>query len=211
MIQNKIKPFTLLKLPYKQDALAPVISAETVSYHYNKHHQAYLDRLNELVLGTELEVLELEDVIARTFGHAEKAEIFNNAAQVWNHDFYWKSLSPKGGGKPAGELGWKIKSSFGSFENFLKEFTEAGLAHFGSGWIWLVEDRGTLKITQTSNAENPRSQGQGKALLTLDVWEHAYYLNYQSRRIDYLKAVLDKLVNWHFAEMNFTSTHNGLI
>ncbi len=196
------KPFVLLELPYEQNALAPTISAETLSYHYNKHHRAYLDKLNELVSGTEYEELELEEVIVKTAGKADKAGIFNNAAQVWNHDFYWNSLSPKGGGEPTGELGRKIETSFGSCENFLKQFVEAGMTDFGSGWAWLVEDKDILKITKTSNAENPLSQGQGKALLALDVWEHAYYLDYQNRRNDYLKAVLDKLINWHFAEMN---------
>jgi len=202
MIQTKSKPFVLSELPYGQNALAPYISAETLKFHYGKHHRAYLDKLNELVRGTEFAELELEEVVVRTAGHADKAGIFNNAAQVWNHDFYWSSLSPKGGGKPAGDLGRKIQKDFGSYENFLKEFAEAGMAAFGSGWAWLVEDRGALKITKTSNAENPLSQGQGKALLALDVWEHAYYLDYQNRRIEYLKTILDKLINWRFAEMN---------
>ena len=202
MIQTKAKPFVLSGLPYDQNALAPAISAETLMFHYNKHHQAYLDKLNELVLGTEFEGLELEQVILKTAGHADKAGIFNNAAQVWNHDFYWKSLSPKGGGKPTGELGRKIETDFGGYENFLKLFVEAGMTDFGSGWAWLVEDHGTLKITKTSNAENPLSEGQGKALLTLDVWEHAYYLDYQNRRNDYLKTILDQLIHWRFAQEN---------
>jgi Fe-Mn family superoxide dismutase len=202
MIQTKAKPFVLSRLPYEQNALAPFISSETLGYHHNKHHRAYVDKLNELVAGTEFEGLKLPDVIVGAAGHTDKAAIFNNAAQVWNHDFYWNSLSPKGGGKPEGQLGRKIGAAFGGHENFLKLFAAAGLAQFGSGWVWLVEDQGALKITKTSNAENPLSQGQGKALLTLDVWEHAYYLDYQNRRNDYLKTVLDKLVNWHFAEMN---------
>ena len=203
MIQTKAKPFVLSALPYEQNALAPTISVETLKFHYNKHHQAYLDKLNELVLRTEFEELELEEVIIKTAGYAGKVGIFNNAAQVWNHDFYWNSLSPKGGGKPTGELGRKIGAAFGSHENFLKQFIEAGMTNFGSGWVWLVEDHGALKITKTSNAENPLSQKQGKALLALDVWEHAYYLDYQNRRNDYLKTILEKLVNWNFAEMNF--------
>ncbi len=202
MPQTKAKPFVLSELPYDQNALAPFISAETLSYHYNKHHQAYLDKLNELVPGTEFEDLKLEEVIAKTAGHADQTAIFNNASQVWNHDFYWNSLSPNGGGKPTGQLGMKIVSSFDNYETFIKEFAEAGLAHFGSGWVWLVEDHGVLKIVKTSNAENPLSQGRGKALLALDVWEHAYYLDYQNRRNDYSKTVLDKLINWNFAEMN---------
>jgi Fe-Mn family superoxide dismutase len=206
MIQTKAKSFVLANLPYEQNALAPFISAETLSYHYNKHHRAYLDKLNELIPGTEFEELELEEVIDKTAGNADKAGIFNNAAQVWNHDFYWNSLSPKGGGKPTGQLGRKIETDFGSYENFLKQFVEAGMTNFGSGWAWLVEDHGVLKITKTSNAENPLSQGQGKALLAFDVWEHAYYLDYQNRRNDYLKTILDKLINWNFAEMNLSGT-----
>ncbi len=202
MVRTKVKPFILSELPYEHNALAPAISAETLKFHYNKHHQAYVDKLNELVSGTEFEELELEEVIVKTAGYADKTGIFNNAAQVWNHDFYWNSLSPKGGGKPKGELGRKIEAGFGSYENFLKEFAEAGMTDFGSGWAWLVEDQGALKITKTSNAKNPMSQRQGKALLAIDVWEHAYYLDYQNRRNDYLKTILDKLINWHFAEMN---------
>lgn len=204
MIQTKEKSFVLSELPYPQNALAPYISAETLSYHYNKHHRGYLDKLNELVSGTEFQELEIEEIILKTSGRTDKEDIFNNAAQVWNHDFYWNSLSPKGGGKPAGELSQKIDAAFGSYENFLTKFAEAGTAHFGSGWVWLVEDRGVLKILQTSNAENPLSQGQGKALLAVDVWEHAYYLDYQNRRKDHLKTVLEKLVHWNFAEMNLT-------
>ena len=203
MTPTKAKPFVLSALPYEQNALAPYISAETLKFHYHKHHRAYLDKLNELVSGTELEALELEEVIVKTAGRADKAGIFNNAAQVWNHDFYWKSLSPKGGGKPTGDLGRKIEADFGSYENFLKEFADAGMTDFGSGWAWLVEDKGALKITKTSNAGNPLSEGQGKALLALDVWEHAYYLDYQNRRNDYLKTILDKLINWHFAQDEF--------
>lgn len=203
MVQTKAKPFILSELPYDQNALVPAISAETISYHYNKHHRAYLDKLNELVSNTEFEERKLEEVIVKTAGHAGKEGIFNNAAQVWNHDFYWNSLSPKGGGKPTGELGRKIEADFGSYENFLKQFVEAGTTSFGSGWVWLVEDQGVLKITKTCNAENPLSQKQGKALLVLDVWEHAYYLDYQNRRNDYLKMTLDKLINWDFAEMNW--------
>ncbi len=200
--QTKAKPFVLSELPYEQNALAPVISAETLSYHYNKHHQIYLDNLNSLVSETEYEELKLEEVITRTAGNTNKEKIFNNASQAWNHDFYWNSLAPKGGGEPKGELGRKIETDFGSYEIFIKQFVEAGISDFGSGWIWLVEDKGVLKITKTSNAENPLSQGQGKALLTLDVWEHAYYLDYQNRRPDFVTAYLDHLVNWEFAEKN---------
>jgi len=205
MLQTKSIPFVLPELPYEQNALEPVISAKTLSFHYGKHHQAYVNKLNELVAGTEFAGLTLEDLIAKTAGQADKAGIFNNAAQVWNHTFYWNSLSPKGGGKPSGRIGKKIDADFGSYENFVKQFAEAGGAQFGSGWVWLVEDSGVLKILKTPNAENPMSLKKGKALLVLDVWEHAYYLDYQNRRNDYLKKVIDKLINWEFVEKNLAS------
>ncbi len=145
--------------------------------------------------------MKLKEVVDKTAGHVDEAAVFNNAAQIWNHDFYWNSLSPKGGGEPEGSLGRRIDTQFGSYEKFLKEFAEAGLSCFGSGWAWLVEDQGVLKITKTKNAENPLSQKQGKALLALDVWEHAYYLDYQNRRNDYLKTTLDKLINWDSVRM----------
>ncbi len=202
MIQTKTKPFVLSQLSYKQDALAPFISSETVSYHYNKHHQGYVTKLNELIEGSEYEEFELEKVIIKSAGQPELADIFNNAAQVWNHDFYWSSLSPSGGGKPSGELAKKIDAGFGGYDEFLKQFIEMGTTHFGSGWVWLVNDGGVLKITRTSNANNPLSQKIGKALLVLDVWEHAYYLDHQNQRNQHLKTVMDKLINWRFAEKN---------
>jgi Fe-Mn family superoxide dismutase len=205
MEQTKSGSFTLPALPYEENALEPVISAKTLSFHYGKHHQAYVNKLNELVSGTEFADMKLEDVIAKTAGRADKAGIFNNAAQVWNHTFYWNCLSPKGGGKPSGQIGRKIAADFGSYENFIKQFAEAGIAQFGSGWVWLVEDEGVLKIIKTPNAENPMSQKKGKALLVLDVWEHAYYLDYQNRRNDYLKTVIEKLISWEFAEKNLSS------
>ena len=204
MVQTKSGSFALPVLPYEQNALEPIISAKTLSFHYGKHHQAYVTKLNELIAGTEFANLQLEDIIVQTAGRADKAGIFNKAAQVWNHTFYWNSLSPTGGGKPKGELGRKIDSSFGNYENFVKQFVEAGMTQFGSGWVWLVDDNGVLKIIKTPNAENPLSQKKGKAILTLDVWEHAYYLDYQNRRNDYLKAVIEKLINWEFAEKNLT-------
>ena len=204
MPKHKAVPFTLTALPYAQNALAPIISADTVSYHYGKHHQGYVDRLNELVLGTGYEEMDLEELI-NTAEYINKEVIFNNAAQIWNHDFYWKSLSPKGGGKPAGELGQKIEAAFEGYEKFIEKFAEAGMAQFGSGWVWLVEHHGALKIIKTPNAENPMSQEKGKALLALDVWEHAYYLDYQNRRNEYLKAALGKLINWEFAAMNLAA------
>ena len=210
MVQTKSGSFALPALPYKENALEPFISAKTISFHYGKHHQAYLNKLNELVAGTEFADMKLEDVIVKTAGQADKAGIFNNAAQVWNHTFYWNSLSPKGGGRPSGQIGKKIAADFGSYENFIKQFAEAGMTQFGSGWVWLVEDGGVLKIIKTPNAENPMSQKKGKPLLVLDVWEHAYYLDYQNRRIDYLKTVIDKLINWEFAEKNLNRTTSGV-
>ncbi len=203
MIQTKTKPFVLSQLSYKQDALAPFISSETVNYHYNKHHQGYVTKLNELIEGSEYEEFELEKVIIKSAGQPELADIFNNAAQVWNHDFYWSSLSPSGGGKPSGELAKKIDTGFGGYDEFVKQFIEMGTTHFGSGWVWLVNDGGVLKITRTSNANNPLSQKIGKALLVLDVWEHAYYLDHQNQRNQHLKTVMDKLINWRFAEKTF--------
>ncbi len=204
MEEIKSGSFVLPALPYAEDALEPVISAKTLSFHYGKHHRGYVNKLNELVAGTEFMGLGLEEVIEKTAAQPGKAGIFNNAAQVWNHNFYWNSLSPKGGGKPAGEIGKKIETDFGSYENFVQQFSEAGTAQFGSGWVWLVKDGGTLKIVKTANAENPVSQKNGKAILVLDVWEHAYYLDYQNRRSDHLKAVIDKLINWEFAEKNLS-------
>jgi len=204
MIQTKTKSFTLPPLPYEQNALEPCISARTLGFHYGKHHQAYVDKLNELVLGSEFAELKLEEVIAKSSGDGNKEAIFNNAAQVWNHTFYWNSLSPKGGKKPSGELGQKIEISFGSYENFIKEFGQAGMEQFGNGWVWLVKEGGILKITKTSNAGNPISEGRGTPLLAFDVWEHAYYLDYQNRRNDYLTTILDKLINWNFAARNFS-------
>lgn len=204
MAQTKPGPFVLPGLPYAENALEPVISARTLGFHYGKHHQGYVNKLNELVSGTDLADAKLEEVVARTAGQAEKQGIFNNAAQAWNHAFYWKSLSPKGGGRPSGRIGGKIEADFGSYEDFVKQFIDAGLAQFGSGWVWLVEENGALKILKTPNAQNPMSQKKGRALLVLDVWEHAYYLDYQNRRNDHLKTVVDKLINWEFAEKNLS-------
>lgn len=204
MAQTQSGSFLFPSLPYEQNALEPVISANTLSFHYGKHHQAYLNKVNELVAGTDLAKLSLEEVMIKTAGQADKAGIFNNAAQVWNHTFYWNSLSPKGGGKPSGKIGKKIEADLGSYDNFVKQFVEAGMTQFGSGWAWLVEDGDILKIIKTPNAENPMSQKKGTAILVLDVWEHAYYLDYQNRRNDYLKMVIEKLLNWEFAEKNLS-------
>jgi Fe-Mn family superoxide dismutase len=193
--------FTLPALPYADNALAPVISANTLSFHYGKHHKAYVDNLNKLVAGTEYESATLEKVIADTAGKADKAGIFNNAAQIWNHTFYWNSLKGGGGGQPSGKLAQMIESDLGGFDNFKKEFAATTVSQFGSGWGWLAVEGGKLKIVKTGNAEVPFTKGQ-KPLLTIDVWEHAYYLDYQNRRPDYVNAVIDKLLNWDFAAEN---------
>ena len=188
-------------LPYVKDALAPVISANTLEFHYGKHHKAYVDNTNKLITGTDLANESLESIIKKTAGDAAKIGIFNNAAQVWNHSFYWQCMKAKGGGKPAGAVADKINKAWGSFEKFVEEFKNAGITQFGSGWAWLVSDRGELKITKTANADTPIAHGQ-KPLLTVDVWEHAYYLDYQNRRPDYLTAFIDKLINWDFVKAN---------
>jgi len=185
-------------LPYSQEALEPYISARTISFHYGKHHQTYVDNLNKLIAGTPWAGQPLEKVIRETADAADKAGIFNNAAQVWNHTFFWQSMKPGGGGKPAGHLMGLMEKSFGSFEEFKKSFTDTALAQFGSGWVWLVQDGNRLKIVKTPNADTPMAHGQ-TALLTCDVWEHAYYLDYQNRRKDFVQAFLDHLANWEFA------------
>lgn len=194
-------PHLLPPLPYADNALTPVISANTIGFHYGKHHKTYVDNLNKLIAGNEFEKMLLEKIIAGTTGKADKAAIFNNAAQTWNHTFYWRSLSPKGGGEPPAVLKQKIEASFGTLDACKKELANAATTQFGSGWAWLVLDGGKLKVVKTSNADSPLTQG-AKPLLTIDVWEHAYYLDYQNRRADYVNAVLDKLINWDFAAEN---------
>ena len=189
--------FELPALPYAQDALAPHISAETLEYHYGKHHQTYVTTLNKLTEGTEHENASLESVILA----ADAGPLFNNAAQVWNHTFYWNSMSPNGGGEPTGELADKINSAFGSLDGFKEKFAEAGTTQFGSGWAWLIEGDGGLEITKTAYADLPLKHGQ-KALLTMDVWEHAYYIDYRNARPNYIKTFLDSLINWEFAAAN---------
>ncbi len=193
--------YVLAPLPYADNALEPVISANTLSFHYGKHHKSYVDNLNKLVAGTDLAGKSLEQIIAATAGQADKAGIFNNAAQVWNHMFYWHSLSPNGGGEPSGALKEKIAAAFGSVDNCKKELTTAALTQFGSGWAWLVLDGDKVAIAKTANADSPLTKNL-RPLLTIDVWEHAYYLDFQNRRPDYVGTVLDKLVNWKFAEAN---------
>jgi Fe-Mn family superoxide dismutase len=195
------QPFTLPPLPFAEGALAPVISAQTLSFHYGKHHKAYVDNLNKLVAGTEFEGQSLEAIIKATAGKADKSGIFNNAAQIWNHTFYWNSLKPGGGGAPPSGLAQKIDAAFGSYDKFKSEFANAAVTQFGSGWAWLVAEGGALKLVKTGNAENPITKGQ-TPLLTIDVWEHAYYLDYQNRRPDHVNAVIDKLLNWDFAATN---------
>jgi len=188
---------TLPPLPYADDALEPVISAETIDYHYGKHHQAYVTNLNNLVPGTEFENATLEEIILKSDGG-----IFNNAAQVWNHTFYWNGLSPKGGGEPGDALAEAINAAFGSFEGFKDAFTQSAVGNFGSGWTWLVKNGdGALEIVNTSNAANPMRDGM-KPLLTIDVWEHAYYIDYRNARPKYLQEIWS-LVNWDFVAKNF--------
>lgn len=190
--------FELPALPYPADALKPYMSAETFSFHHGKHHAAYVANLNKLIEGTDLANKSLEEIIKATFGDPSKAGIFNNAAQVWNHTFFWESMKPGGGGVPTGPIADKINADFGSYDKFVEAFKTAAATQFGSGWAWLVLDNGTLKVTKTPNAENPLVHGQ-TPLLTLDVWEHAYYLDYQNRRPDFINAYLEHLVNWDAA------------
>jgi len=185
------KPYELPPLPYAKDALAPHISAETLDFHHGKHHKTYVDKLNGLITENQAPLEEL----CRT----AKGAVFNNAAQIWNHTFYWNSLSPKGGGEPQGELGEKIKKDFGSFADFKKLFTETAVGHFGSGWAWLILDNnGKLQVKGTHDADNPLSDGSGVPLLTCDVWEHAYYIDYRNARPKYLESYWS-IVNWDFA------------
>ncbi len=193
--------FVLPALPYADNALEPVISANTISFHYGKHHKGYVDNLNKLVVGTEFAGLRLEKIITETAGKTDKTAIFNNAAQAWNHTFYWQSLSPKGSGQPPVVLKQKIEASFGNLDACKKELVTAATTQFGSGWAWLVQDGDKLKVVKTGNADSPLTKGM-KPLLTIDVWEHAYYLDYQNRRADYVNAVLEKLINWSFAGDN---------
>lgn len=194
-------PHVLSPLPYAENALEPVITAQTLSFHYGKHHKGYIDNLNKLIAGTEYADLTLEKIVTSTAAKPERTAIFNNAAQAWNHTFYWNSMKPNGGGEPPTALKQKIEAAFGSVEACKKELASAAVAQFGSGWAWLVLDGGVLKVVKTANADIPMTLGF-TPLLTIDVWEHAYYLDYQNRRVDYVNAVLDKLINWEFALQN---------
>jgi Fe-Mn family superoxide dismutase len=193
--------FELPPLPYAKDALEPHMSARTLEFHHGKHHQAYVTNLNNLVKDTPMAKQSLEDIIRATAKDESKTGIFNNAAQVWNHTFFWNCMKPRGGGQPGGDLAKRIEQSFGGFDKFRDEFKQAATTQFGSGWAWLVADGGKLKVTKTPNAVNPLSQGQ-TALLTCDVWEHAYYLDFQNRRPDFVQTFLDHLVNWDFVAKN---------
>ncbi|HEY3852183.1 MAG TPA: superoxide dismutase [Steroidobacteraceae bacterium] len=194
-------PLSLPALPWAENALEPVISAKTISFHYGKHHKTYVENANKLIVGTELADLPLDQIVRATAGKTDRVGIFNNAAQAWNHDFYWKSLKPKGGGEPPSALKAKMDAAFGGVDACRKELANAAVQQFGSGWAWLVLDGDKLKIVKTGNAETPIAQSM-KPLLTIDVWEHAYYLDYQNKRVDYVNALIDKLANWEFAAQN---------
>lgn len=194
-------PFVLSPLPYAENALGKIIPANTIGFHYGKHHQGYVDNLNKLLPGTEFAGMTLEKIIMETMGKPDKIAIYNNAAQIWNHNFYWKSLKGNGGGEPPARLLRMIESSFGSLDVCKKELATAATSQFGSGWAWLVLHGPKLAVVKTPNADAPWTKGQ-TPLLTIDVWEHAYYLEYQNRRADYVNAVLENLINWSFAAEN---------
>jgi superoxide dismutase, Fe-Mn family len=189
--------FELDPLPYAKDALVPHLTAETLSFHYEKHHQTYMTNLKNLLAGKPEAEKSLEEIVKTS-----TAGVFNNAAQVWNHDFYWKSMKPQGGGEPAGKLAEQLKADFGSYADFKAKFQDAAIKQFGSGWAWLVSNGGKLEITTTGNAETPLTRGS-KCLLTCDVWEHAYYIDYRNLRAKYVETWLNSLVNWDFAAKNF--------
>lgn len=188
-------------LPYPIDALEPVISGRTLSFHHDKHHRAYVETLNKLIVGTELANLRLDQIVSSTAGRPDRVSIFNNAAQAWNHAFYWSCLKPGGGGAPASALKQKMEAAFGSVDACKKQLLNSAVTQFGSGWAWLVLEGDELKVMQTGNANDPLAQGL-TPLLTIDVWEHAYYLDYQNKRADHVQAVIEKLANWEFASQN---------
>ena len=194
--------FTLPDLPYAKDALLPHISPETLEFHYGKHHQAYVTNLNGLLAGTPQENASLEAVIKDSADDKAKAGIFNNSAQIWNHTFYWHSMKPGGGGKPYGKVAELIDRDLGGYDNFVKEFKQAAATQFGSGWAWLSYKDGKLVISKTPNAETPLTEAGTTPLLTIDVWEHAYYIDFRNRRPDYIDTFLSSLVNWDFANQN---------
>ena len=188
--------FKLPSLKYELNALEPYISERTMSFHYLKHHQTYIDNLNKLIVGTKFENMSLEDIIKQSAGNADLSAIFNNAAQAWNHTFFWESIKPNGGGKPKGKMLDDINASFGSYENYRKAFKEAAISQFGSGWAWLVrKENNTLAIVKTSNADTPIAHNL-EPIAVIDVWEHAYYLDYQNKRGDFVDSFLDNLIYW---------------
>jgi superoxide dismutase, Fe-Mn family len=201
------EPFKLPPLPWAQNALEPVISARTIGLHYGKHHAAYVKNLNELVAGTRFADMPLEHVIAASVGSEETKKIFNNAAQAWNHAFFWKCLKP-GGGEPGRAIARRIDESFGGYAQFKEKFSKAAVDDFGSGWVWLVARGDKLEILATSNAGNPLTMG-ATPLLALDVWEHAYYLDYENRRPEFVEAVVGKLLNWDFAAEQLDKAGSG--
>ena len=188
---------TLPQLPYPKDALAPYVSEKTLEFHYGKHHNAYVVNANKLLEGSDLAQEAPETIIKKTEGDGSKVGIFNNVAQAWNHAFYWRCMKPGGGGPPTGAIAQKINADFGTYQKFCDEFKNAGATQFGSGWAWLVLKEGRLQVIKTPNADTPIAHGL-KPLVTVDVWEHAYYLDYQNRRVDYLQAFVEKLINWDF-------------
>jgi len=200
-VMVKTQPFSLPPLPYDEGALEPTISKRTMGFHYGKHHASYVKKLNELVAGTPIADLELDDIVKSTYLDANKSKIFNNAAQAWNHSFFWACLTPKGG-EPEGRLAEALERDLGSYEKFKEQIVKAGTEHFGSGWVWLISDKGKLAVEAAHDAVTPLAQGK-TCLLTIDLWEHAYYLDYQDKRADFLKQVSEKLFNWDFARQNF--------
>jgi Fe-Mn family superoxide dismutase len=196
--------YELPSLPYAYDALEPYISKSTLEFHHDKHHAAYVSKYNDAVKGTDYDSKPIEEVIKAIAGDSSKQGVFNNAAQAWNHTFYWQSMRPDGGGSPRGDLASKIDADFGSFDQFAEAFKTAGATQFGSGWAWLVLDNGTLKVAKTLNADNPLTTGQ-VPLLTMDVWEHAYYLDYQNKRPAYIETFLKSVINWDFAASNLAN------
>lgn len=196
-----VSTVSLPPLPFASNALVPVISENTISFHYGKHHQAYVNNTLKMIAGTALERASLEEIVKRTAGRPDQEGLFNNAAQVFNHNFYWSSMRPGGGGEPKGRIAGKIEESFGSYRKFVEAFSAAAATQFGSGWAWLVQNGRKLEVVKTSNADTPITTS-AKPLITIDVWEHAYYLDYANRRGDYIKDFVDKLLNWDFAERN---------
>lgn len=207
-LSQQTYPYTLPPLPYSTDALTDIISEETLIFHYGKHHKTYVEKLNKEIEGSEFEALMLDEVIRRTANHPDYASLFNNAAQAWNHAFFWHSLRPQGGGDIPPELRKRIDHAFESVEQCKQALAAAATGHFGSGWAWLVQDGEVLRVITTHDADNPLTQGL-TPLLAIDVWEHAYYLDFQNRRVDYVNALIDKLLNWDFAQANLVlQAHN---